>query len=44
MSRTVLMRILNEMHVGLSRPELEQLYQELLVYFGLIGASNQCEA
>jgi hypothetical protein len=32
------------MHVGLSQPEVDELYQELLFYFGLIGASNQCEA
>ena len=32
------------MQVGLSQPEVEQLYQELLTYFGLIGAPNQCEA
>lgn len=43
-SRTILTRILNEMHVRLSQPELEQLYQELIAYFGLVGASNQCEA
>ena len=44
MSRTVLMRILTEMQVGLNQPEAEQLYQELLTHFGLIGASNQCQA
>jgi hypothetical protein len=44
MSRTILARILNEMHVALAQPELEQLYQELIAYFDLIGASNQCEA
>jgi hypothetical protein len=38
------MRILNEMRIGLDQPELEQLYQELIAYFGLVGASNQCEA
>jgi hypothetical protein len=27
----------------LSQPELEQLYQELIAYFSLVGASNQCE-
>ncbi|KPV63948.1 MAG: hypothetical protein AOA66_0527 [Candidatus Bathyarchaeota archaeon BA2] len=44
MSRTILMRILTEMQVGLGQPEVDQLYQELLAYFGLIGASNQCQA
>ena len=24
--------------------ETEQLYQELLAYFGLVGATNQCQA
>jgi len=38
------MRILNEMRIELSQLELEQLYQELLAYFGLVGAPNQCEA
>jgi hypothetical protein len=38
------MRILNEMHIRLDQPELEQLYQELIAYFSLAGASNQCEA
>ena len=44
MSRTILMNILSDMLVRLSETETEQLYQELLTYFGLIGASNQCEA
>lgn len=44
MSRVVLTRILNTMRVELTQPDLEELYQELLVYFGLIGATNQCEA
>jgi hypothetical protein len=43
-SKTILMRILTEMQVGLSQPEAEQLYKELLFYFGLVGASNECEA
>lgn len=38
------MNILSDMLVRLSETETEQLYQELLTYFGLIGASNQCEA
>jgi hypothetical protein len=37
------MRILNDMQVGLSQPETEQLYQELLAYFSLAGASNICQ-
>jgi len=44
MSRTVLNAILNEMQVLLSEIEREQLYQELIAYFGLIGAINECEA
>lgn len=32
------------MHVWLSNPETEQLYKELLVYFGLIGAVDKCQA
>jgi len=43
-SRTILMSILSDMHVRLSNPETEQLYKELLVYFGLIGAVDQCQA
>jgi len=43
MSRTILMHILTDMRVLLGESETEQLYQELLTYFGLIGASNQCE-
>jgi hypothetical protein len=27
----------------LTQPDLEQLYQELIAYFNLVGASNQCE-
>lgn len=44
MSRTILMKILTDMQVGLNEPEVDWLFQELLTYFGLIGASNQCEA
>jgi len=43
-SRTILMGILSDMHLWLSEPETEHLYKELLAYFGLVGASNQCEA
>jgi len=43
-SRTILMHILTDMRVLLGESETEQLYKELLTYFGLIGASNQCEA
>jgi len=38
------MRILTDMQVGLSQPETEQLYKELLAYFGLVGASSVCQA
>ena len=44
MSRAVLMGILSEMHVWLSELEMEQLYNELIAYFGLIGALNECQA
>jgi len=36
--------ILAEMQVWLKETEKEQLYQELLHYFGLIGAINECQA
>jgi hypothetical protein len=32
------------MHVLLSNPEIDQLHQEILVYFGLVGAIDQCQA
>ena len=38
------MGILNDLRILLSQHETEQLYKELIAYFGLIGASNQCEA
>jgi hypothetical protein len=41
MSRTVLNAILNEMQIWLNENEREQLYHELTVYFGLIGATNE---
>jgi len=44
MSRTVLTAILNQMQILLNNTETEQLYNELLAYFGLIGATNQCQA
>jgi len=44
MSRQVLTAILNRMQILLNETEREQLYHELLAYFGLIGALNQCEA
>jgi len=37
------MSILSDMHLWLSQLETEQLYQELLAYFGLAGASNVCQ-
>jgi len=43
-SRTILMGILSDMRVWLNEPETEQLYKELLAYFGLVGASNVCQA
>jgi len=44
MSRAALTGILSEMHVWLSELETEELYRELLAYFGLIGALNECQA
>jgi len=44
MSRAVLDAILNVMQVLLSDVEREQLYHELLAYFGLVGALNECQA
>jgi hypothetical protein len=32
------------MGVKLSAPDVDELHQELLVYFGLIGASQECAA
>jgi len=44
MSRAVFMTILSEMHVWLGEIEAEELYHELLAYFGLIGATEECHA
>jgi len=44
MSRAVLTAILSEMQVWLNETEKEQLHQELLYYFGLIGATDECQA
>jgi len=44
MSKAVLMSILSQMKVWLKENEIEQLYQELLAYFGLIGAMDECQA
>ena len=44
MSRAILAKILTDMRVELRELEVEELHQELLVYFGLIGASGECEA
>jgi len=38
------MNILSDMLVRLSGTETEQLYNELLIYFGLVGAIDQCQA
>ena len=40
----VLTAILSEMQVWLNETEKEQLHQELLYYFGLIGAAEECQA
>jgi len=44
MSRAVLSAILSQIGVLLSEAEKEQLYHELLAYFGLVGALNECQA
>ncbi|MGQ9539255.1 MAG: hypothetical protein ACUVTE_06740 [Candidatus Bathycorpusculaceae bacterium] len=44
MSRIVLNAILTEIGFWLNTAETEQLYNELLACFGLIGALNECEA
>jgi len=50
LSRLVFMTILNDVlsgvtfDVALSDGDREQLYQELLYYFGLVGGLNICEA
>lgn len=44
MSRAILDAILNTMQVWLNEIEKEQLYYELIAYFGLIGAANECQA
>jgi len=43
-SRTILMHILTDMRVLLGESETEQLYKELLAHFGLVGASDVCQA
>jgi len=44
MSRAILFAILAEMKVFLNDFEVEQLYRELLYYFGIIGAMEECQA
>jgi len=44
MSKQVFEAILSQMQVWLNQTEKETLYQELLAYFGLIGATNECQA
>ncbi|MFB0501826.1 MAG: hypothetical protein ACETVP_05090 [Candidatus Bathyarchaeia archaeon] len=50
MSRLIFNQILNEVlttlgsQISLTDQENESLYIELLYYFGLIGAVNECEA
>jgi len=50
LSRLVFMRILNEalartgLEMSLGDGDREQLYQEVLHYFGLVGGLNVCEA
>jgi len=44
MSRRVMQRILDELYVRLSVKEEDELYRELLHYFGLVGAVDDCQA
>ncbi|MEM3566280.1 MAG: hypothetical protein QXK18_05355 [Candidatus Bathyarchaeia archaeon] len=44
MSRAVLSAILAEIGITLNETEKELLYHELLAYFGLVGALNECQA
>jgi len=44
LSRAVLMGILSGMRVWLGELEMGQLYNELVAYFGLIGALDECQA
>ena len=50
MSKLVFTTILNEIlnnisfHIDLYDNDKTQLYQEVLYFFGLVGASNVCEA
>lgn len=44
MSRAILSAILAEMNVWLSELDVKQLYNELVAYFGLIGAVDECQA
>jgi len=50
LSRLVFLRILNDvlsamsLDVVLGEGEREELYQELIYYFGLVGGLNVCEA
>jgi hypothetical protein len=36
--------ILGQMFVRLSRSEQDELYRELLHHFGLVGATDECQA
>jgi len=44
MSRKVMERILEEMFLRLTVREEEELYRELLYYFGLVGGTDECTA
>ncbi|MGB9684450.1 MAG: hypothetical protein ACPL1Z_05935 [Candidatus Bathyarchaeales archaeon] len=44
MSRQVLNAILTQMGIWLNTTETQQLHNELLAYFGLVGATNECQA
>jgi len=43
-SRAVLTSILSDIGAWLSQLETEQLCRELIAYFGLVGATNECQA
>ncbi len=44
MSILVLSMILSQMHIQISRSEVQELYYDLLMRFGLIGGVNECQA
>ncbi|MEM3615902.1 MAG: hypothetical protein QXX09_04545 [Candidatus Methanomethylicia archaeon] len=44
MSRLILEQILRELNITLGLKEFEELYKELTLYFGIVGAIDECKA